>query len=74
MSTAKNPQIATQQAARTGERYTKQLAKTSEYLLRKHGKSNADRQHDMKRIAACSIDLNAGFMLDNGSHPWDAVQ
>jgi len=40
------------------ERYTVELARASDFLLRKHGKS---------------MDRVAGFMLDNGSYPWDAV-
>ena len=47
------------EAAGIYERYTIELAKASEYLLRKHGKSIADRQHDLKRIADIGIDLSA---------------
>jgi acyl-CoA dehydrogenase family member 9 len=117
------------EAAEVYERYTLELAKASDYLLRKHGKSIADRQHDLKRIADIGIDLFvglcvlsraasldklpgeqggraieiarvfaqqakrrmanivrriarnedeelnrlAGFILDNGSYPWDVV-
>src|SRR5476651_649449 len=45
------------EAADIYERYTLELAKASDYLLRKHGKSIADRQHDLKRIADIAIDL-----------------
>jgi acyl-CoA dehydrogenase family member 9 len=118
-----------QEAAEVYERYTLELAKASDYLLRKYGKSIADRQHDLKRIADIGIDLFvglcvlsraaslgkvpgeqgvraigiarvfaqqakrrmasivrritrnedeelnqlAGFILDNGSYPWDVV-
>jgi acyl-CoA dehydrogenase family member 9 len=118
-----------QEAAEVYERYTVELAKASDYLLRKYGKSIADRQHDLKRIADIGIDLFvglcvlsraaslgkapgeqgvraigiarvfaqqakrrmasivrriarnedeelnrlAGFILDNGSYPWDVV-
>ena len=111
------------------ERYTVELARASDFLLRKHGKSIADRQQALKRVADIAIDLFvglcvlsraarladgpgesgvqavaiarvfaqqakrrmahnlrrvernedeemdrlAGFMLDKGSYPWDAV-
>src|SRR6202051_1758945 len=41
---------ALRKAAEVYERYTVELAKASDYLLRKYGKSIADRQHDLKRI------------------------
>ena len=40
-----------------------ELAKASDYLLRKHGKSIADRQHDLKRIADIGIDLFVGLCV-----------
>jgi acyl-CoA dehydrogenase family protein 9 len=120
---------ALREAASVYERYTLELAKASDYLLRKHGKRITDRQHDLKRIADIGIDLFvglcvlsraaalgkaagapgaqaigianvfaqqakrrmantvrrivrnedqemdrlAGFILDNGSYPWDVV-
>jgi adenylylsulfate kinase-like enzyme len=33
------------------EKYTVELAKASDFLLRKYGKSIADRQHALKRVA-----------------------
>jgi acyl-CoA dehydrogenase family member 9 len=117
------------EAADVYERYTLEFAKASDYLLRRHGKAIADRQHDLKRVADIGIDLFvglctlsraaslagapgergaqavgiarvfaqqakrrmagsvrritrnedeemnriAGFILDNGSYPWDVV-
>jgi alkylation response protein AidB-like acyl-CoA dehydrogenase len=52
---------ALREAAGIYERYTVELAKASEYLLRKHGKAIADRQHDLKRIADIGIDLFVGL-------------
>jgi acyl-CoA dehydrogenase family protein 9 len=51
------------EAADVYERYTVELAKASDYLLRKHGKSIADRQHDLKRIADIGIDLFVGLCV-----------
>ena len=51
------------EAAGIYERYTVELAKASEYLLRKHGQSVADRQHDLKRIADIGIDLFVGLCV-----------
>src|SRR3979490_2737324 len=51
---------ALREAADVYERYTVELAKASDFLLRKHGKSIADRQHDLKRIADIGIDLFVG--------------
>jgi alkylation response protein AidB-like acyl-CoA dehydrogenase len=45
------------------ERYTVEFAKASEFLLRKHGKKIADRQHDLKRIADIAIDLFVGLCV-----------
>jgi acyl-CoA dehydrogenase family protein 9 len=49
------------------ERYTLELAKACDFLLRKHGKSIADRQHDLKRVADIGIDLFVGLrrMVNN---------
>jgi alkylation response protein AidB-like acyl-CoA dehydrogenase len=49
------------EAADIYERYTVEFAKASDYLLRKHGKSIAGRQHDLKRIADIGIDLFVGL-------------
>ena len=54
---------ALREAAEVYERYTVELAKASDYLLRKHGKSIADRQHDLKRIADIGIDLFVGLCV-----------
>jgi alkylation response protein AidB-like acyl-CoA dehydrogenase len=51
------------EAAEVYERYTVGLAKASDYLLRKHGRSIADRQHDLKRIADIGIDLFVGLCV-----------
>jgi acyl-CoA dehydrogenase family protein 9 len=54
---------ALREAAGVYERYTLELAKTSDHLLRKHGKSIADRQHDLKRVADIGIDLFVGLCV-----------
>jgi acyl-CoA dehydrogenase family member 9 len=54
---------ALREAAGVYERYTVELAKAADYLLRKHGKSIADRQHDLKRIADIGIDLYVGLCV-----------
>jgi acyl-CoA dehydrogenase family protein 9 len=54
---------ALREAAEVYERYTVELAKASDYLLRKYGKSIADRQHDLKRIADIGIDLFVGLCV-----------
>src|SRR5580692_11327214 len=51
------------EAAQVYERYTIEFAKASDFLLRKHGKSIANRQHDLKRIADLGIDLFVGFCV-----------
>src|SRR5580693_6594 len=56
-------QGALREAAEVYERYTVELAKASDYLLRKHGKAIADRQHDLKRIADIGIDLFVGLCV-----------
>ncbi len=45
------------------ERYTLELAKACDYLLRKHGKAIAGRQHDLKRVADIGIDLFVGLCV-----------
>lgn len=52
---------ALREAAGIYERYTLELAKACDFLLRKHGKSIADRQHDLKRVADIGIDLFVGL-------------
>src|SRR3984957_201478 len=54
---------ALREAAEIYERYTVELAKASDYLLRKHGKAIADRQHDLKRVADIGIDLFVGLCV-----------
>jgi acyl-CoA dehydrogenase family protein 9 len=50
-------------AAGIYERYTVELAKASDFLLRKYGKSIADRQHALKRVADITIDLFVGLCV-----------
>ncbi|HUX72576.1 MAG TPA: acyl-CoA dehydrogenase family protein [Steroidobacteraceae bacterium] len=45
------------------ERYTVELAKASDFVLRKHGKAIADRQFELKRIADIAIDLFVGLCV-----------
>jgi alkylation response protein AidB-like acyl-CoA dehydrogenase len=45
------------------EKYTVELAKASDYLLRKYGKSIAGRQHALKRVADMAIDLFVGLCV-----------
>ncbi len=45
------------------EKYTVELAKASDFLLRKYGKSIAGRQHALKRVADISIDLFVGLCV-----------
>src|ERR1700730_16023424 len=54
---------ALREAADIYERYTGEFAKVSDYLLRKHGKSVANRQHDLKRVADIGIDLFVGLCV-----------
>jgi alkylation response protein AidB-like acyl-CoA dehydrogenase len=49
------------EAAGIYERYTVELSRAADHLLRKHGKSIADRQYDLKRIADIGIDLFVGL-------------
>jgi acyl-CoA dehydrogenase family protein 9 len=55
------PQL--REATTTYEKYTVELAKASDYLLRKYGKSIAGRQHALKRIADMTIDLFVGLCV-----------
>ena len=45
------------------EKYTVELAKASDHLLRKYGKSIAGRQHALKRVADIAIDLFVGLCV-----------
>jgi hypothetical protein len=54
---------ALREAAGVFERYTVELAKASDHLLRKYGKSIANRQHDLKRVADIGIDLFVGLCV-----------
>jgi len=54
---------ALREAAGIYERYTVELAKACDHLLRRYGKSVADRQHDLKRIADIGIDLFVGLCV-----------
>jgi alkylation response protein AidB-like acyl-CoA dehydrogenase len=51
------------EAAGIYEKYTVELAKASDYLLRKYGKSIAGRQHALKRVADITIDLFVGLCV-----------
>jgi alkylation response protein AidB-like acyl-CoA dehydrogenase len=51
------------EAATTFEKYTVELAKAADYLLRKYGKSIASRQHMLKRVADMTIDLFVGLCV-----------
>jgi alkylation response protein AidB-like acyl-CoA dehydrogenase len=51
------------EAAGIFERYTLEFAKAADYLLRKHGRSIAERQHDLKRIADIATDLFVGLCV-----------
>lgn len=54
---------ALREAADTYEKYTLELAKAADHLLRKHGKSIAGRQLALKRIAEITIDLFVGLCV-----------
>jgi acyl-CoA dehydrogenase family protein 9 len=54
---------ALREAAGVYERYTVELAKASDHLLREYGKSIANRQHDLKRVADIGIDLFVGLCV-----------
>ncbi|MGH8055512.1 MAG: acyl-CoA dehydrogenase family protein [Stenotrophomonas sp.] len=49
--------------ARLCEKYTVELSKASDRLLRKHGKHIADQQHAQKRVADIAIDLFVGLCV-----------
>ena len=49
--------------AATYEKYTVELSKSSDALLRRYGKQVADQQHAQKRLAAIAIDLFVGLCV-----------
>jgi alkylation response protein AidB-like acyl-CoA dehydrogenase len=51
------------EATTTFEKYTVELAKASDFLLRKYGKCIAGRQHALKRVADMTIDLFVGLCV-----------
>jgi acyl-CoA dehydrogenase family member 9 len=51
------------EATTTLEKYTVELAKACDYLLRKYGKSIVGRQHALKRVADMTIDLFVGLCV-----------
>jgi alkylation response protein AidB-like acyl-CoA dehydrogenase len=55
------PQL--REATTAYEKYTVELAKAADYLLRKYGKSIAGRQHALKRVADMTIDLFVGLCV-----------
>ncbi|UXI69957.1 acyl-CoA dehydrogenase family protein [Tahibacter amnicola] len=50
-------------AAATYERYVVELSKSSDALLRRYGKSIADQQYALKRVADMAIDLFVGLCV-----------
>lgn len=55
------PQL--REAAGIYEKYTAELAKAADFLLRKFGKSIAGRQHALKRVADITVDLFVGLCV-----------
>jgi alkylation response protein AidB-like acyl-CoA dehydrogenase len=55
--------VSLREAATTFEKYTVELAKAADFMLRKYGKSIATRQHMLKRVADMTIDLFVGFCV-----------
>src|SRR5580658_4127354 len=51
------------EATTTFEKYTVELAKAADFLLRKYGKNIARRQHMLKRVADMAIDLFVGLCV-----------
>ncbi|MNM90272.1 hypothetical protein D3C81_1025240 [compost metagenome] len=49
--------------ARLCEKYSVELSKASDRLLRMHGKKIADQQHAQKRVADIAIDLFVGLCV-----------
>lgn len=69
-----------QKAAATFEKYTLELSRVADEVLRKYGKGIADHQHVQKRIADLTIDLFVGLCvlsradsMEKSGHP-NAVQ
>jgi acyl-CoA dehydrogenase family member 9 len=54
---------ALREAADVYERYTVELSKACDFLLRKFGKSIADQQHVLKRVADIAMDLFIGLCV-----------
>ena len=54
---------ALREATSTYEKYTVELAKAADFLLRKYGKSIAGRQQMLKRVADMAIDLFVGLCV-----------
>jgi len=54
---------ALQKYAAIYEKFAVELSKSSDHLLRKHGKAIADQQHAQKRIADITIDLFVGLCV-----------
>jgi alkylation response protein AidB-like acyl-CoA dehydrogenase len=55
--------VTLREAATTLEKYTVELAKAGDFLLRKYGKRIAGRQHMLKRVADMTIDLFVGLCV-----------
>ena len=55
--------VSLREAATTFEKYTVELAKAADFLLRKYGKSIATRQYMLKRVADMTIDLFVGLCV-----------
>jgi alkylation response protein AidB-like acyl-CoA dehydrogenase len=55
--------VSLREATTTLEKYTVELAKAADFLLRKYGKSIATRQHMLKRVADMTIDLFVGLCV-----------
>jgi acyl-CoA dehydrogenase family protein 9 len=51
------------EAAGIYEKYTGELAKAADFLLRKYGKRIAGRQHALKRVADITVDLFVGLCV-----------
>lgn len=54
---------ALRRCAETYEKYTVELSKASDELLRKHGKNIADFQYQLKRVGDIAIDLFVGLCV-----------
>ncbi len=56
-----SPRLRT--VAKTYEKYTVELSKSADQLLRRYGKDVADQQHAQKRVADIAIDLFVGLCV-----------